>query len=541
MEPVHLGPVPRRAGAHAHQPLSLRRGLAALAAAAAFAAQADPTPVWTEVLGPFAGFDAPAHPDNMKPERVGFYGTDLGWSYAHGGRIHFIFGDTIADPKGTRIAELHDDSFGTIDLADWPDPSKISRDNLPVLRIGQVPGTPRAAAIDPGHPMEGLKTPVAAFSNGKREFGLFLTAKPQACRSDAECGSGLSCDTTIGILGERPDKAAGLTLPCDDTTPGCTVDPLFDAEGTAIRNSGLCSDRGSTIWADTPFGRAGAYAIRHLVAIRSEADPARYADTRPWLTNKFTNVVTRAVTVGGAQRVYLWGRPGFIGLNAKGSTLGMYFAWVDMPDGPGFAWDVHYFAGIGDGGLPRYSRTEADAVAVDLDSTQPGVQPREVHDIVQHMSIVWIEPLGKWVMFYGGGISKFPLPQWFPECGVLQVFARTDCTAVGIGNGAIRMRTADHPWGPWTPPVDLIVGGDADARPLEGEYAPGGVLHHPECTAPSCQAPSPHMQKGDYGWLYGANIIEEWTTQAGDGVELIWIASTWDPYRVILLRTHIAR
>lgn len=535
----------------------MRSGLAAVAAVA-LAAHAGPAPVSTEVLGPFAGFDAPVHPDNMKPERVGFYGTDLGWSYAHGGKIHFIFGDTIADPQGTRISELYDDSFGTIDLADWPDPTRISRDNLPVLRIGQVAGTSRAAVIDPGHPMEGLKTPVAAFSNGQREFGLFLTAKPQACRADADCVNGLSCDTAIGILGERPDRPAGLTLPCDDSTPGCTVDPLFNAEGAAVPGSGLCSDRGSSIWADTPFGRAGAYAIRHLVGIRSVSDPGIYADTRPWLTNKFTNVVTRTVrdfvpgrpgtepqdyrgatAPGAASRVFLWGRPGFIGVNAKGSTLGMYFAFVDMPAGPGYAWDVHYYAGTGDDGRPRFSRNESDAAAVDLDSTAPGVQPQEIHDIVQHMSIVWIEPLGKWVMFYGGGISKFPLPQWFPECGVLQVFARTDCASVAIGNGAIRMRTADHPWGPWTPPVDLIVGGDADARPLEGQYAPGGVLHHPECTASNCQAPSPHMPKGDYGWLYGANIIEEWTTRAGDGVNVIWIASTWDPYRVILLRTRI--
>jgi hypothetical protein len=47
------------------------------------------------------------------------------------------------------------------------------------------------------------------------------------------------------------------------------------------------------------------------------------------------------------------------------------------------------------------------------------------------------------------------------------------------------------------------------------------------------------MLKGDYGWLYGANIIEEWIRPAGEDVDVIWIASTWDPYRVILLRTRI--
>jgi hypothetical protein len=47
------------------------------------------------------------------------------------------------------------------------------------------------------------------------------------------------------------------------------------------------------------------------------------------------------------------------------------------------------------------------------------------------------------------------------------------------------------------------------------------------------------MQDEGYGWFYGANIIEEWITPAGDGVDILWNASTWDPYRVILLRTRI--
>jgi hypothetical protein len=155
------------------------------------------------------------------------------------------------------------------------------------------------------------------------------------------------------------------------------------------------------------------------------------------------------------------------------------------------------------------------------------------------MSVAWVEQLGKWVMFYGGGISKFPIPQLLSECGVLQIFARTDCASVDVGNGAIRMRTADDPWGPWTPPQDVIVGGKPDQRPLADQYAPGGVLHHPACSGERCQAPSAYMLKGDYGWLYGANIIEEWIKPAGKGVDVIWIASTWDPYRVIMLRTRL--
>jgi len=537
--------------------LELLCGIAALSVAHCTAAA--PALAGTEVLGPFAGHDARLHPDNVQPHRIAFHGTDLGWSYEHGGKIHFLFGDTIGSEKGEPISPTHDDAFGTIDVAEWPNPARITPGNIPALKLGQIAGTTQAMAIDPGHPMEGLKTPVGGFSNGVREFGLFLTAKPQGCRTDADCSTGFSCDTGLGILGARFDQREGLTLPCNDGAPGCAASTMFDANGAPIEASGLCGDRSSSIWADTDFGRAGAYGIRHLVGLRSTTDPAVYTDTREWMTNKFTNVAVRTVAdfvpgrrpgsekqdyrgagaAGDNRRVFLWGRPGFIGVNAKGSTLALYFAYVDMPVDAGFSWDLHFYTGTGADCVPRFSRNERDAAPVDLDASQAGVQPLEVHDIVQHMSIVWVEQLQKWVMFYGGGISKFPVPVSAPICGTLQIFVRGDCGSVVVGNGAIRMRTADEPWGPWTPPQDLIVGGDPDGQPPAGQYAPGGALHHPGCVGEKCQSPSLHMLKGDYGWLYGANIIEQWTRPAGKGVDVIWNASTWDPYRVILLRSRI--
>jgi hypothetical protein len=49
---------------------------------------ADPTPGKTEVIGPFIGHDAQLHPDNATPKRIAFYGTDLGWTYVHQGKLH---------------------------------------------------------------------------------------------------------------------------------------------------------------------------------------------------------------------------------------------------------------------------------------------------------------------------------------------------------------------------------------------------------------------------------------------------------------------
>jgi hypothetical protein len=145
-------------------------------------------------------------------------------------------------------------------------------------------------------------------------------------------------------------------------------------------------------------------------------------------------------------------------------------------------------------------------------------------------------------MFYGGGMIKLTSPL-LPNCGVLEIFTRAECKDVVIGNGAIRMRSADDPWGPWSPPQDILVGGDPDKRPLEAQYAPGGILRHPDCAGNNCETPTnwDGVNPKEYGFLYGANIIEQWIEPAGEGADILWNASTWTPYRVVLLRTRINR
>jgi hypothetical protein len=529
-------------------------------------ASADPTAGQTTVLGPFTGVGAALHPDNKSPLLIKYYGTDLGWSYEHRGQLHFLFGDSAATEKGELIEasskSVYDDGFGTIELAKWPNPALITPQNIPLIKLGQNPGTTEMSAINPGHALESFKTPLGGISNGRDEFGLFYASKPQACRVSDDCSSGFVCDVGLGYLGERPDTDKGLTVGCVDGTQACNADTVFDSVGEPLAASGFCTDRSSSAWADTEVGRISGMGIKNLVGIRSTADPRRYTTIREWITNKFSNVTPRTVAdfvpahgsgrdrqdyrsatgTGGNQRVFLWGRPGFVGVGARGRTLGLYFAYADMPAGGDAPFDLHYYTGIDAKGVPQFSRNEQDAAAADLDSRRDGVQAEEPYDVVDQVSVSWVEPLKKWVMLYGGGMITLPTPI-AQKCGVLEFFTRGECKDVVIGNGAIRMRTADDPWGPWTPPQDVLVGGDPDKTPPEYQYAPGGVLRHPDCVDKSC---APHtnwdgVNPREYGFLYGANIIEQWTRPAGNGVDIIWNASTWDPYRVILLRTRIER
>ncbi|MGB5131915.1 MAG: hypothetical protein WBO00_04830 [Steroidobacteraceae bacterium] len=527
---------------------------------AACSAAAPPRVESTAYLGAFSGDEAPLHPDNIAPHHIAYYGTDLGFSYEHRGQLQFLFGDSWASevyaPIEASTGSRFDDGFGSIDLAQWPDPARIARGNIPLIRLGQNPGTTEMSAIDPGHAMDLGKTPMGGFSNGTDEFGIFNITKPQGCRKDSDCSNGLSCDTTLGYFGASFRQEEGLTLGCRDGTPGCVADTMAGAPGTPLPVSGFCTDETSVMRGEKVSNLLNAIGLRVRIGLRDRLVPKKYGHSFDWLTNKFMNVTVRtaqdfspgngkpdyspAGDAGGNRRVFLWGRPGFVGVAANGRSLALYFAYLDMPAGPDYAWKPMYYAGSSDG-VPQFSAREQDAVPVDLDSTVAGVQAEESIDIVNQMSVSWVAPLRKWVMFYGGGLSTLPTAV-LPHCGVLELFTGSECKDVVVGNGAVRMRTADEPWGPWTPPQDVTTGTDP-ANGAQGQYGPGGALRHGDCKVPGC---APHSDifvyhPDEYGFFYAANIIEQWTRPAGHGVDIIWNASTWDPYRVVLLRTRISR
>lgn len=525
---------------------------------------AEPSAVDTTVIGPFAGVQAPLHPDNLAPHRIEFYGTDLGFTYEHNGVLQILFGDTSATPDGTPIeatsGQRLEDSFGSIDLAKWNEPASFTRQNMPLIRLGQNPDSTETAAIDPGHAMEGFKTPVGGFSNGSDEYGVFFTYKPEGCRTDSDCSNGSQCDPGLGYIGPHYSDDGGITWAClDGSSAACVADTFTDAKGNAVNPSGFCNDRTSAIWADSPMGRISSVSVKLLIGKRDKETPKKYHTEHVWQTSKFMNPSFRTVqafeppaaeaevTVDFSPgripsehaKVFVWGRPHFVGVNATGRTLAAYFAYVDLPRGEPLKWKPHYFAGLDDTGQPRFSRYEKDAVPLDQDSTRAGIQPAAFYDVINQVSVAWIPQLDKWLMFYGGGLINRPLEPLLKNCGILEVFTGPECLQVEIGNGAFRMRTSDYPWGPWTPPQDLIAAGDPSVA--RDQYGPGGMLRHPACDEPDC-APTtarPGDREDEYGFFYSANIIEQWTHPAGDAVGIIWNASTWDPYRVILLRTLI--
>ena len=206
------------------------------------------------------------------------------------------------------------------------------------------------SAIDPGHAMDLGKTPMAGFSNGTREFGVFNIAKPQGCTKDADCSNGLTCDTTLGYFGSRYSQEENVTIGCREGTPGCASDTMVDAAYKPVPASGFCIDQTSPLRGGPVSNLLSAIGFRVLIGVRDTATPKKYGDIYDWLTNKFMNVTVRTVEAfdpgkrgaglpagagrGGNRRLFFWGRPGFIGVAKNGRSLPMYFAYADMPAEP---------------------------------------------------------------------------------------------------------------------------------------------------------------------------------------------------------------
>jgi hypothetical protein len=515
-------------------------------------------PADSKALAPLAGPQYHAAPGQSS---IGFYGTDLGFTMKHEGQLRIVFGDSWSAALTPSIGPLGDDCQGTICLQGsgcpsggnplatgdevqaftgttgnfWthPGPPLVFRKNAFNLVAPLPVYQGNSTLLDMGP----LKTPVTVFSNGmpgtsSGAFGIFTRAEGVACTTT--CAGGAVCDQshTVGLT-----SANVLCLP---GSLDCT-------------QKNICLDPTSTRGDNTPAGILRKAVLRMRVG---NADPTLQEQyyTRTWDTHKFSNPSATTVesyplsavmnhvrtgaatvttpepaggTVSGAEKVFLWGRPGFIGSSSFQAKL--YFAVADVPaySATGsFVWQPYYYAGDV-AGSPTFSDVETNAVAL-KDVNGSNVEPT---DIANQHSVRWVAALNKWVLLYGGDLE----PQLY-EAG----------TGVTRNpQGTVYIRFADKPWGPWSLRQPLLVGGDPATG--GGQYAAGGVLHRQGCTPSSACIPgepwwNTFFGRDEPGYLYGANLIPEWTVDRNNGkVDLYWNVSTWAPYQVVLMRSTVSK
>lgn len=507
--------------------------------ASSVSAQVAGTP---ELLGPIAGPGS-----TMTPAGVRFYGTDLGWTFTHRGRHFMMFGDTWPHSRSVCDPLPHnDDSLATLPL-ELPA-------GLPTLAVTTDPSAPNEFARihlfreGESQVMGYDKTPLTAFSDGHDAIGLFGLVDLVRCRSRrgrASCRpyEHLTCSQGVGICAP---PTLGFDAPCDlATNAGCIVGQQCTATPT-----GICIDPDSSQNDGTTASLPAMAAYHTHVGIQDGELPSDYRDVGTIASNKFIDVTARPVRcfsgracgddyTPGAGAVFVWGRPGYE--VQPGRQAHMYLMVHRLPLRRGRRGTVQlrprYFAGLRRGtDEPLWTRRESEAAPLAMDGV-PGGNPDDDVPFPNQTAVSWLgPPVNRWMMLYGGGGSDL---SGFQGNGT---------------NGAIRVRFAEHPWGPWSPSVVHLDPGSPDV--VGDPFGPGGYIFNAACRdePPALCAPSDPTRPLDFflpgcpsigatidtGILYAPNIIDAYTRPDGTGgLDVFWNVSVWNPYLVALLRTNV--
>lgn len=497
-----------------------------------------------------------------------FYGTDLGWTFVHGDDLWVMFGDTWLTFISNEIAEDADDALGKISLKDFPNGDAVDRwvaahpagvfaprwhALAPTLRIEVGPDRlpiPMRPSLDGVSKTSGpALTPMAGFSNARKDdkaaaFAFFLRNEPVVCAPDGSCENGFECDKGLGQCAPITD----LSAPCVLGTTTCSCVPVPNGPG-------LCQDRTSSAYGtDAERGRSHSVVMRQLVGNALHGADTKFP-SQPWDTRRFYNLTAHTVNDFDAARsagegndykvadgvdpkregVFVWGRPNFGGPSALGRGAQLYLAWWPMPeyDEAGkFAFSPRFFTGLDDAGRPVFGEREVEAVPLDLDASKEGVQADDELDVVGQMTITWLPSQKRWVMFYGNvGGNR-----------LMRLIFGSDLDAMKRDPlGSIYARFAENPWGPWTPPKPILIGGNPDLG-VVGLYGNGGVMFHNSCFGLLCAPPELAFfgQPKEWGALYAPGIVDAWTSERANGeVDVYWHLSTWNPYQVLLAKTRL--
>jgi hypothetical protein len=433
-------------------------------------------------------------PRNPNP---GIWGTDLGFGArgAHDSQLTLLFGDTWARPNDAcQVPVTPNDDFQASLPVQRPAllkpgppawsggaaracnllsyPYERPDDVLSWRRIRVFPNTV-ARSADSMLDMSGLRTPVAAFSDGARLFGIFARNDPTFCDSTAECPAAMRCSSDPDYHGRWLGTCKpGFALTADAAPSYCrSADDCPPANACAQAARGVCvaakpfevdTQRGGvapTWYADDP--RRGLAQTLYVAVALWPDHPSDYGIVARFATNRFQNPAARSVAFfdpahperndyrPGYHTLLVWGRSTFA---ANGGAQALPFLlYVNLSELRGdpstLRWQPHFFAGYGRDGAVRWSDVEADARPIYGDDArlvaapEPKLQwPEPEFDVVDQMSVSWVAPLRRWVMLYGGDAPAFIVLD--PHTG-----ATRKPVNLPWAPGAVHMRAAAHPWG----------------------------------------------------------------------------------------------
>jgi hypothetical protein len=441
------------------------------------------------------------NPTSNHQPNLHLYGTDLGFSFKHKNQVVMLFGDTwIEDDFICQPPPLSDDSLGRIFLSEDDDPDDCLDIRFPQRFNGDVKPIRVFDGLTELN-MGALRTPITGWSDNVHPYGYFAGDIPTLCQPNQPqvCPDGLLCDPS--------------NVWCVD--PG--VEPV-----------------------PSPFPYpSNTASTRHIAVSRLPFNPQRFRVGYTYLTTKFFNATSRVIgqldernpdndvyePTDRPRELLMWGRPNFAWLAPNSSNVYLLHHSLAALDGPGFSvsWHPRYFAGLDNNDNPVWTNDQIFAIPVIDDET--------VNQVLQ-FTVAWVAPIQRFVMLYSGRLPQFSKDN--PDFGVY-------------------LRTAEHPWGPWSKPQliwnakeegaydcpGIMYDKDAKGRgcPMSDPYRPN---FYPTDTFNNCPGHTP-MNNDDIGVEYGVNILDNFTKpglQINTAV-IYWNLSTWNPYRVVLLKTTL--
>ncbi|MFI5307170.1 MAG: hypothetical protein ACHQ53_07460, partial [Polyangiales bacterium] len=426
------------------KPAAGHRATASKSKAKADAGQASVTAGPPEALGVLVGPKA-VHPLGG----LHLYGTDLGFSYEHQGNLFLMFGDTLPTPDDICNEQHNDDTIASI-------PKEFAGSVPEVTFTTQQDSPDDFVPIQLMRGTESLKlgfgqAPLTAWSDGGHVYAVFQRLELTHC---GDTGDAPSCPLDDGFvcssrIGQCQPYFNGVIPPlCNvETGKGC-----FATQQCTNSTAESCVDTGSSQYDGTVEGEIAAVAENMDIGVQRDDGSQLFDQVLAFSTNKFISVTSRTVAklgdLGdhdygpGQGDLLLWGRPRYSADGTREARLYLmaHALPLELDDAGKLRFEPRYFAGADpDTDEPRWSSRQSDAKPLAMDGVNDG-DPHEALHIVNHSAITWLPaPIEKWVMLYGGGLS---------DLLVLDPAGSRYAPAPG----AIMIRFADHPWGPWSPP-----------------------------------------------------------------------------------------
>ncbi|MBK7579620.1 MAG: DUF4185 domain-containing protein [Myxococcales bacterium] len=464
-------------------------------------------------------------------------------------RLVFLFGDTqpvplesypkdqngAVYPGGSPFGQQpsNDDSMAFSDQAESDPPTGPER----CIDLAFVHGGP---SLDPVHQLPESKLIAPVTMDGRLTVDTATGATTGARLGSSRVpGPGFSIDGRMFVLAPTStDSSVGVS--CDASKP-CPNGDQCGAKGVCLYGDCSAAD------GSTPCFKRSAPATLALsspdVSLRSLLPSELETSGALDVYRQGADLVPPiAFHVPDATQVYAWGRSGIVGhpsdLGTPHGRVELFF-WKHAFEGAPGAKKLsapRFFSGCDDEpsvcDVPRFSSLESEAVPV---------YPED-RLTVNQTSVIWLPSFGRFIMIYGGR-----LPVWTRDFHPTVTEERALDPYAGV-----YLRSARHPWGPWSNAVTLYnpywsnVAGYCELMFLTAKQAE--LLSEriePSFPGASCD-PSALVQQDlsrpdDFGAEYGSAIVPRFIQDGSDEVTFYWLMSTWNPYRVVVMRSVLSK